>query len=293
MGCHLCCDELEKHVFDLPVIATIHKTPIGDALSAAITNGDASYCYFEWLANWPIDVFVAGSRFFQQELSKKVPDKRVELIFHGVPEPLLRGESTYQRRQKLREKLGLAENEKLVFCPVRFDPRKRVADFVAASGVLMAEMPREPIKFLITGGIDDKTQKELLRQAQEAGIAERLIVRLLDFEEVPAAFRVASLVIYPTEREGLGLSALEAMALGRPVIATDAEGINEVINNDVNGYCYASGEITHLAHLMATVLSDHKRAATIGNCARETVISKFSHTKMAERHVEVYRSLTS
>jgi glycosyltransferase involved in cell wall biosynthesis len=123
------------------------------------------------------------------------------------------------------------------------------------------------------------------------GIAERLLVRQLRFRDMPAAFRTASLVVYPTDREGLGLSALEAMALRRPLVATDAEGIREIVTNERDGYLYAPGQTDHLAQIMARILRDPRHAAEIGERARATVTSRFSSISMAARHLEVYRSL--
>jgi glycosyltransferase involved in cell wall biosynthesis len=107
------------------------------------------------------------------------------------------------------------------------------------------------------------------------------------------AFRTASLVVYPTDREGLGISALEAMALQRPVVATDAEGIREIITHEQDGYLYAAGETDQLAQIMAKLLRERSHAADIGSRARQKVMTKFSHAVMAQQHLDLYRSLST
>jgi glycosyltransferase involved in cell wall biosynthesis len=108
---------------------------------------------------------------------------------------------------------------------------------------------------------------------------------------MPAAFRTASLVVYPTDREGLGLSALEAMALERPLVATDAEGIREIVTHQRDAYLYAAGEADQLAQAMAKLLRDRPHATEIGKRARTTVAARFGHTAMAARYVDLYRRL--
>jgi len=281
-----------KHRFGLPVVATIHKTPIGGALGETVRDTDPSYCHFTWLATWPIDVFVAGSKFFHAELRLQIPKARVELIRHGVPEPWLRGESTAQRRRAIRDKLGLSDADQLILCPVRWDSRKRVPDFVDAAGKLLAEMPGEPLKFLITAGTDKRGHREIIKRARQVGLSEdHLLLGQLDFRDMAPAFRAASLVVYPTDREGLGISVLEGMALERAVVATDAEGIREIIEHEQDGYLYAAGETEQLAQIMAKLLRERSHAAEIGRRARQKVIEKFGHTAMAQSYLELYRSL--
>ena len=283
-----------KHRFGIPVVATIHKTPIGGALGETVRNTDPSYCHFTWLVTWPIDVFVAGSEFFQAELRRQIPDARVELIRHGVPEPWLRGESTVLARRRVRQKVGLADDDRLILCPVRWDSRKRVPDFVDAAGRLLAEMPGESLKLLITAGTDKRGHREIFERARRAGVSEnQLLVGQLDFNDMAPAFRTASLVVYPTDREGLGISALEAMALQRPVVATDAEGIREIITHEQDGYLYAAGETDQLAQIMAKLLRERSHAADIGSRARQKVMTKFSHAVMAQQHLDLYRSLST
>ncbi|MBI3550892.1 MAG: glycosyltransferase family 4 protein [Elusimicrobia bacterium] len=281
-----------KHRFGLPVVATIHKTPIGGALGKTVADTDPSYCHFTWLATCPIDAFIAGSEFFYKELQRQIPNARIELIRHGVPEPWLRGESTGPRRQGVREKLKLSDADRLILCPVRWDSRKRVVDLVDAAGKLVVEMPREPLKFLITAGTDKKGHREIIKRARRAGLSEdRLLLGQLDFQDMAPAFRAANLVVYPTDREGLGISALEAMALERPVVATDAEGIREIITHEQDGYLYAAGEADHLAQIMVKLLREKSHASDIGKRAKEKVKTEFSHATMAQSYVNLYNSL--
>ena len=286
VGMHL------KHRFGIPLIATLHKTPIGDALGETERDNDPSYCHFSWLASWPIDVFVAGSKFFEAELRKQCPTARVEVIRHGVPAQWLRDRANVGARRAIREKLGIKENTQLILCPVRWDSRKRVRDFIAAAGKVKAELADKDFSFVITAGVDESSHHDLMRSAQEAGILRDLVVQSLDFEEVPAVFKSASVVVVPTDREGLGISVLEAMALKTPVVATSAEGIREIIDHEKNGHLYAAGETGQLAQIMIKLLRDKKYALGLATKGCETVMNNFSDRAMAESYEQAYRSIS-
>ncbi len=116
-------------------------------------------------------------------------------------------------------------------------------------------------------------------------------MKRIPFEDFPAVLRAASVCVIPTRREGLGLIALEALALQKPVVATDTEGINEIIENGQNGYLYKDNEVGHLAlKILELLRNPHKRAA-FGRKGNQTVAKKFSAEEMALKHLELYRSL--
>jgi glycosyltransferase involved in cell wall biosynthesis len=130
-----------------------------------------------------------------------------------------------------------------------------------------------------------------MRRAQEVGIADHLLLQQLPFEDVPAVFAVSRLVVVPTEREGLGISVLEAMALRKPVVATDAEGIREIVRHENDGYLYAAGEADHLAQIMLKLLRDPAHSGHLGDQGHAKVSVRFSDVAMAAAHEYLYRSL--
>jgi 1,4-alpha-glucan branching enzyme len=280
-----------KHRFGVPIVATLHKTPIGEAHGETVKDTYPSYCHFTWLSSWPIDVFVAGSGFFATELKKQAPNARVEVIPHGVPARWLRDRASVSARCAAWEKLGLNADDELILCPVRWDRRKRIPDFIAAAGKVLAELPERRFKLLITADVGGTDRDKLIKNAQEEGILGSLVLQTLSFEEVPAIFRAARLVVVPTDREGLGISVLEAMALKTPVVATAADGILEIISHEKNGYLYAAGNVNQLAQIIVKLLREKTCSSALVVQGHATVTTAFSDTIMTRRHEEVYRSL--
>lgn len=87
---------------------------------------------------------------------------------------------------------------------------------------------------------------ELLRSAEEHGLKDRF--RLLGFRnDIPDMLAAADCFAFPSEREGLGMAALEAMAAGLPVISSDCRGTREYMNNGINGIVCKTGMVAEYA----------------------------------------------
>jgi glycosyltransferase involved in cell wall biosynthesis len=94
--------------------------------------------------------------------------------------------------------------------------------------------------------------------------------------------------LLPSISEGLGLSLLEAMALGKPVVATEVGGIPEVVKSGVNGLLVPPENDRALAEAIIKILSSKQMAFSLGQAAKNTVFDKFSARYMAEKTMEIY-----
>ncbi|PIW67969.1 MAG: glycosyltransferase family 1 protein, partial [Candidatus Omnitrophica bacterium CG12_big_fil_rev_8_21_14_0_65_42_8] len=92
----------------------------------------------------------------------------------------------------------------------------------------------------------------------------------------------------PARREGLGLVVLEALASGKPVVATDIGGISSIIENNVNGFLVKPSEPKLLAGPVLRLLNDKALYARMAASGREVVIRKFSINEMADKTEKVY-----
>jgi glycosyltransferase involved in cell wall biosynthesis len=91
--------------------------------------------------------------------------------------------------------------------------------------------------------------------------------------------------------ELLGLTALEAMACGTPVIASRIGGLAEVVVDGETGFLVDPGDVTALENRLALVLSDRRLAARLGANARDLVVERFTWRACAERCLAAYESL--
>jgi phosphatidylinositol alpha-1,6-mannosyltransferase len=189
---------------------------------------------------------------------------------------------------QMRESLGLT-GCKVIGMVSRLSPEKGAHHLLAAMAELVARVPT--VKLLIIG---DGPQRESLReQAAELDI-ERHIVwtgRLLHGEAmVHLAF--ADVVVVPSQcDEGFGLSAIEAMAFGKPVVASNAGGLREVVSDGQDGMLAPVGNPGELANAIVTILTDDALRDRMGRAARKNVEERFSLERFAERHRQLYGEL--
>lgn len=150
----------------------------------------------------------------------------------------------------------------------------------------MAQL-NEPEARLVLGGAG--VQGEALRaQAQTLAIN-------VDFRgfvaDVPGFMAELGLFVLPSRSEGLGLVLLEAMAAGRPVVATRVGGISEVVMSGETGILVPPDDPGVLAGAIRQVLSDPALAARMGAAGRKRANELFSATRMAEQTAALYAEL--
>jgi len=144
------------------------------------------------------------------------------------------------------------------------------------------------VEFLVAGAGPEEAN--LRRLARDLGIAHKVtfVPYLLDFTESLAAMDIFCLA---SLQQGLGTVMLEAMALGRPVIATGVGGVNSVVRDGQTGLIVPPSNSGELARRIRELLDDPLRARTIGSAARQMVEENFSAEKMVTRTADLYREV--
>jgi glycosyltransferase involved in cell wall biosynthesis len=150
-----------------------------------------------------------------------------------------------------------------------------------------------PITLLALGGVrpDDAGTLELLRRQNP-----RLGLVLLphrDPHELPRFYALMDVFVHPSLHDGLPNALLEAMACGRPVVASTAGGIPDVVRDLVDGCLVPPGDPPALAAALAALLDKRDLAATLGLAARARVLGSFSPGVEVARYRALYRALTA
>lgn len=148
---------------------------------------------------------------------------------------------------------------------------------------------RHPDLYLLAVG-DGPERPALERQARELGVAAA--VRFTGHrEDVADLLTALEVFVLPSLAEHFGRVLLEAMAMERPVVATAAGGVPEVVEANVTGLLVPPGEPTALADAMATLLADPGRARAMGQAGRRRVEEHFSLRRHAEAVEAVFDEL--
>ena len=143
-------------------------------------------------------------------------------------------------------------------------------------------------RFLIAGV--GREQARLERHAEELGVRER-IVFLGHRADVPALLAASDAFVLPSLFEGTPLSLLEAMAAGKPVVASAIPGNDELIVNDENGLLVPARDTDALAQALRRIVADPELRARLGAAARRRAESAHSARSSTQRVVEVYDAL--
>jgi glycosyltransferase involved in cell wall biosynthesis len=130
---------------------------------------------------------------------------------------------------------------------------------------------------------------ELQRYAEQLRVAGK--VRFVSYRpDVSAVLGGLDIFALPSHREGLPLALLEAMAAGKPIIATSVGGIPEAIESEKEGILVRPGQIEPLASALRRVSGDPTLAASLGRSARRRYEAEFTARQMENRILTLYES---
>jgi len=137
--------------------------------------------------------------------------------------------------------------------------------------------------------VGDGPEQGLARQAVgELGIGGKVLF-LGERDALPELLAPADVFVLSSQQESFGLSALEAMACGTPVVATDSGGIDEVVEHGRTGLLAPLADQRGFAEHLAALLFDRDRAQSMGAAAREVAVARFRREAVVTRYVDLYR----
>ena len=218
-----------------------------------------------------------------------VPDDRLVLLGNGIDlgrfDPVRVGPAP---RHRVRAELGIADDEVVVGLVGRLVREKGYAEVFAA-----AESLREggvPVRFVVVGP-DDPDKPDAIGAAEREA-AERAGVQLLGRrDDVDALYAAMDLYVLASWREGFPRSAMEAAAMGLPIVATDVRGCRQVVVPGVTGSLVRPRRAAELARAVEELAVDPARRARMGAAARRLAEREFDQQRVIDRTLAVYERL--
>jgi len=151
---------------------------------------------------------------------------------------------------------------------------------------LIRDEPNLGVAIVGTGGL----RRRLEAQAVALGVAE--YVKFTGFRrDIPSLIKEFEIFVFPSHLEGLGTSILDAMALGKPVVATHAGGIPETVQDGVTGLLVPPRDPAALAQAIGYLLQHPELQAQFGKEGRRRVEQGFTAARMARQTRQVYHQL--
>jgi L-malate glycosyltransferase len=258
----------------LKIITTLHGTDI------TLVGQERSFLEITRFSILKSDGLTAVSEFLRNETEKhfSVPRERIEVVPNFVDPDLFDRE-----RQPCRRSALVEPGEKLVMHISNFRPVKRVTDIVRIFERLSREVPA---RLVLVG--DGPDRSEALREAEQLGVGDR--IRFLGKQDTVAELLAcADLFLLPSASESFGLSALEAMAAGVPVIATDTGGLPEVVEHGVSGFLFPVGDVESMAAAAVEILRDGDRWREMSSAARRESVTRFGVDRVVPLYEDYYR----
>ena len=213
-----------------------------------------------------------------------VRPEHVSIIHTGIDSP----KTDYSAAGSDLRAAWRLEGGPLILTIARLSYEKGVDTLIEAASQVYRTHPAA--RFVVLGEGPDRPI--LQKRIDQLGLSA--VVRLAGFEpNVFPALAAANIVCIPSKSEGMPNVLLEAMAMRKPIIATDVGGIPEAIESEKNGLLVPSQQPDTLARGLARLLDEPETARRWADAAHETMASRFHAAKVARQYAALYRRLIS
>ena len=253
------------------VVSTVHSSRVRPAEDRAVLHDLTP----------SIDRLIAVSNAIVDKIEEEGREGApITLIYNGV------NLERYDHQEPcctLREEYGMEPGSQIVGVVARLEPEKGHATLLEAWPLVLRACPDAYLLIVGEGSRCD----DLKAQAESLKIAHRVVFTGRR-EDVPAVTAALDVAVLPSYREAQGLSVLEAMALSRPVVASDVGGIPEMIKDGVTGLLVPPHDAPALAAAISSLLRNHQLADMLGRAGHDLVHERFCLEQMIAEVAEIY-----
>ncbi len=241
------------------------------------------------------DKIIAVSDYVKRELKGfGVPSKRIITVHHGVDVQRIRK----KRPASLLRKYPILEGKKIIVHPAKTSMFKGSDVSIKAMKRVVKKFPDAFLVLCGTGLIVDwdfKKEKDLAyldHLIHKMGLQDNILVDSFSIEQMIQLYKLSEFTVYPsTWQEPFGLTMIESMACGRPIIVTRSGGMPEAVEHGKNGFVIDIRNVDQLAKYCLQLLRDDELRKEMGANGRKIVSEKFNKKQMADKTIEVYESV--
>ncbi|CAN5268441.1 glycosyltransferase family 4 protein [soil metagenome] len=189
-------------------------------------------------------------------------------------------------QSEVRAELEIGERDFLALLLASLRPEKRGEHFVEAIARANREDPR--IRGIVAGGGPD-----LGRVRSRCAETGSVVIALGPRADVADLIQASDAVCLTSDAEALPLSLLDAMALGRPVVATDVGGVRDAVVEGETGFVVAPGDVTGFAAAVVKLAADPGAASRLGEAGRLRHRDRFTVERMVRAHLDLFEQLVA
>jgi len=231
------------------------------------------------------DAFIAVAASHGQYLSEHegFPAERIAVIPNGVDTVKF---APISNVASLRRELGIDELAPVVGIVAALRPEKNHELFLEMARRIVRQLPTA--RFLIVG--DGLRRTALEQRTAEIGL-ESNVLFIGSRDDVPRLLAAMDVFALTSHMEANPISILEAMSVGRPVVATDVGSIHDAVIEGETGHLVPAGDVAHLTERVLSLLIDRPRRLAMGAAARRSVVEHWSIESMVSGYEQLIESI--
>lgn len=254
------------------VYSTVHSTNVW--------KGALHRC-IDWLLAWFSTKVIAVSAEVAQVLRERgrIPQSRIALVENGIDLKRLAGASG----EGVRAEFGVAPQAPLLGLIGRLHPAKGHADLIAALAQLQAQGVTAHCLLIGSGPL----REAILAEVQQRGLTGRVTLAG-QRADIPRLLAALDVLVMPSRWEGLPMTLLEAMAMGKAIVATRVGGIPNVITDGREGLLVPAADAAALAAALKRLIQDAALRRALGERAREAVLARYDAARTAQAYESLY-----
>jgi len=272
-----------KTLFDVPLVATVHATEAGRHQGWLPDDANKAIHSMEWWLTYEARRVITCSSHMSWEVTRlfELPPDKVDVIPNGID----LDRWSVSDAAVAQARADLAPDGPLVVYSGRLEWEKGVHDLLEAMPELRRRHPG--LRMAVVG--DGTQADELARQADELGLTDVVtFVGWVEDEDLVALAAAADVAVVPSIYEPFGLVALEAAAVGTPLVVADTGGLREFVEHGVTGLRFEARDVPALTDAVSALIDDEVLARRLVRDARVVVSGDYSWEHVAARTVEVY-----
>lgn len=269
---------LAGHATNTKVIYTAHGFHFFKG--APLINWLTYYPIEKWLAHYTDVLLTINQEDY--EIAKKFKAKKVFYV-PGVGVDLKRFQPVSQSRKSIREQLKIG-NDRVVLLSVGELIKRKNHEVVIKA---LAEIEDDGVLYCICG--KGPLQGKLEKLAQKYNVEDK--VRFLGFRtDIASMCAMSDLFVFPSLQEGLSVALMEAMACGKPIIASDIRGNNELVVNDKGGFLVDAYDVKAYKSKIIELYKDETNLKKFGEFNRQYIV-KFGNENVDNEMRKIYREI--
>lgn len=255
----------------IPVIVTVHGLP----KPLFLPDGTETTDYSEFVADFGLDLVLAVSENVAKAIKAHLDSEfheKVRTLYSGIDL------SVFKPLPDLKKQWDLAFMGRL-------EPMKSVDLFPEMLFLLKPKFPN--LKMMITG--EGSLKDRIFKEFDERGVSSMVDYQgVVATEDVPVLINKSRIFIYPSRQEPFGLSIVEAMACGVPVITTNVFGPGEIIKHNYDGFAVPPDDVDSLVEAIEVLLIDNELRNRIRQNALKSVQERYDIRQHAKHLISIY-----